>query len=60
MSYKEHVTAIEIVDDTEELVCKIRTFDECCAAVEIDTIFTAESWKELADKVYENLLVMGM
>ena len=59
MGYIQHITSIEIIDDTGEMVCKISTFDESSVALEIfDAVMTANAWKGLSDRIYESILTM--
>ena len=45
----------EAVDETGDLLFRVKNFDEVCSSVEINTPVTPESWKEIAAKVLEAL-----
>lgn len=49
---KMYTIKIEIVDEANELIAHVETFDEVTASVDITSrLFSAESWKEFAKMV---------
>jgi hypothetical protein len=55
MSIKMYPIEFEAVDETEEILFRVRCFDEAVSNVEIKTLVTPESWLELSAKVHEAL-----
>lgn len=50
---------IEIYDE-DMPAAKVETFDNCAAHIEVTMMVNAASWKELADKIHEALLMMKL
>lgn len=44
----------------QEQIFVIESFDECCAQIEIKTVFNGDSWAEISQKVAEALVLMDM
>ena len=49
---KSYITEVAIYDDDDgRTVAKITAADECCVKIEIASIQTLESWKELSKEI---------
>jgi hypothetical protein len=47
-------------EQMQSLIFTIEAFDECCAQIEIKTVFNGDSWAEISEKVAEALELMDM
>ena len=47
-------------EQMQSLIFTIEAFDECCAQIEIKTVFNGDSWAEISGKVAEALELMDM
>jgi hypothetical protein len=47
-------------EEMQTMIFTIEAFDECCAQIEIKTVFSGDSWAEIAEKVAEALELMDM
>lgn len=50
----------EAYDETNELLFRVKVFDEACASVEIKTVVNVESWDEMSAKIREALVLMEL
>jgi|PlaIllAssembly_1097288.scaffolds.fasta_scaffold779679_2 hypothetical protein len=55
---KMYPIEFEATDETDEMLFRVRCFDEAVSNVEIKTLVTPESWLEISAKVHEALLAI--
>lgn len=57
---KMYPVKFEIVDDVGDLVCHVECADEACAMVNVKTVVTEASWRELTELVLKALQQMEL
>lgn len=57
---KMYPIEFEACDETDELLFRVKMFDEVCATVEIKTPVTVDYWDEVSAKIREALVAMDL